>query len=291
VISVTACSPSGPGAVTVAPSPARDGRDGADGPFGASRVTVLTQARVYERVTIEVTFPSDATGNLRRDRAPFPTVVFAAGGLVTSARYRWIADHIATRGFVVVAPDYTLDLAIASPDNTNAALLAVRRAAQTAGHTLEGAIRSDGKVAAMGHSLGSVIATWQWADYNYDGVVLIAGLPADGSRLERRAGSRVLSITGSQDGSALLPDVTRGFLSFSRPRMLAVVEGMNHYDWTDGATAANLARDMPSTRPQSATRRDGMRVIDTYLDAVLRGDAAATAALDNGAFEGVTVTR
>lgn len=290
-ITTAACGPTGPGAVSVSPSSARDGRDGNDGAFGAARVTILTQARVNERVTIDVTFPSDASGNLRRDRAPFPTVVFASGGLVSSARYRWIADHLATRGYVVVAPDYTLDLAIASPDNTHAAVLALRRAAETTGHTLERAVRSDGKVVAMGHSLGAVIATWQWIDHAYDGVVLLAGFPADGTQLERRAGSRVLSVTGSEDGSAPVADVTAGFMRFSRPRLLAVVDGMNHYDWTDGATAANLARDRPATRPQSATRRDALRVIDTFVDAVLNSDSAALNALDSGTFAGVTVTR
>jgi predicted dienelactone hydrolase len=290
VLSLAACS-SAPPVLVVTPSVARDGRDGSDGPFGAARLSMLTQVRVSERVELEVTFPADVDGTLRRDRAPYPTILFIAGGAVTPVRYRWITEHLATRGFVVIAPSYPLDLAIASPENTHQSLLAVRSVAARAGHPLERAVAPDGRVVVMGHSLGGVIATWQWLAHRYDGVALLASLPADGQGLRERAGSRVLSITGSEDGSALLPDVARGFQLFAPPRLLAVVDGMNHYDWTDGATAANLMRDRPSTRPQRETRRDALRVIDTFVDAVLLEDASAAARLDRGAFDGVTVMR
>ena len=49
-----ACTPTGPGTPAVAPSPARVGADGTDGPFGAARIWLLTQARVTERVWLEV---------------------------------------------------------------------------------------------------------------------------------------------------------------------------------------------------------------------------------------------
>ncbi len=287
---LAACTVTGPGTISVSPSPARDGRDGADGPFGAARISMATQVRVSERVNFEVTFPSDGQGNLRRDRAPFGTVAFVSGGLVAIERYRWIADHLATRGFVVVTPAFALDLAFFQPDNVQAALRATRSAATTPGHTLEGAIAANGRVAAMGHSLGGVVATWQWVDQSYDGVALLASIPSDTSRLLGREGARTLFLIGTQD--RLSPaTITAGFAAFRAPKLLGYVDGMSHYDWTDNASAADLARDGTPTRPQSATRRDALRVIDAFADAVLNQDTAAAQSLDTGTFAGVAVQR
>jgi predicted dienelactone hydrolase len=286
-----ACTPTGPGTPAIPPSSARAGTDGADGPFGAARVWLLTQARVTERVWLEVHFPADASGNLARDRAPYPTVVLVQGGLVAVERYRWLAQHFATRGYVVVSPAHALDLAIFQPENATASLRALRAATSVPGHTLEGAVSPTGRVVAMGHSLGGVISVWQWIDRGFDGVALLASRPADGSRIDLRPGAPVLSITGSADGLASVESVTRGFSAFSAPRMLAVVDGMNHFDWTDEATAGEMARDRPATRPRERTRIDALRVIDTWLDATLRADPAAARALDVGMFAGVTVTR
>jgi hypothetical protein len=128
-------------------------------------------------------------------------------------------------------------------------------------------------------------------DHGYDGVALLAGLPADGSAVERRAGSPALSITGSEDRLAALSDVTRGFEGFRAPRLLAVVQGMNHFDWTDGASDADRARDGAATRPQAQTRRDALRVLDTFIDAAATRSTAAIAALESSDFPGVTERR
>jgi alpha-beta hydrolase superfamily lysophospholipase len=290
-LGLTACTPTGPGAIAVAPSAARDGTNGGDGPFGAARITLATQARVNERVSFDVTFPCDATGALRRDRGPFATVVFVSGGLVAPERYRWIAEHIATRGFVVVSSAYVLNLALFQADNAHAALRAVREAATVPGHTLEGAVSPTGRVIAVGHSLGGIVATYQWLDHRYDGLALIASYPADTSRLLGDDATRTLFISGAQDGLVTRADLDRGFSVFRGRKLLALVDGMNHFDWTDQAQPSELSRDNTPTRPQAASRRDALRVIDAFTDAVLANDAMAITQLDTGTFSGVTVQR
>ncbi|MDP3275440.1 MAG: alpha/beta hydrolase [Deltaproteobacteria bacterium] len=287
----SACMPTGPGTVERTPDPARNGSDGSEGAYGAALVTIQTQARVTERVTVDVVFPSDSAGNLDRRGAPYPVIVFTQGGLVPSDRYRWLAKHFATRGYVTLSTRHVLDLAIFQVDNGTAALQALRRTASTPGHTLANAVAPTGPVVAMGHSLGGVIASWQWVQYGYAGVVLLASFPEGSAEVSLRAGTPVLSITGDRDGLARVPDVTAGLLRFSPPRLLAVVQGMNHFDWTEGASPSELSRDQSPTRPQTATRTDALRVIDTWLDATLRSDPQAQQALTLGSFSGVTVSR
>jgi alpha-beta hydrolase superfamily lysophospholipase len=288
-LAAAACGPATP-SLSVSPSSSRDGLDGADGPFGAARVSLVTQARVSERVEYEVTFPSDAAGKLARG-APFGAVVLVSGGLVAPARYRWLSDHLATRGYVVISPSFALDLAFFQPDNVRAALRGARVAASTAGHPLEGAIRSDGPVVAIGHSLGGVVATWEWIDQSYDGIVLLASFQADRAQLIGGDGRRVVMLSGTEDRRVNQRDLLAGFAAFRAPKLLGLVNGMNHYDWTDNATTAELSTDGTPSRPRELTRRDALRVIDALTDAVLSRSTEAAQRLDSGSFDGITVQR
>jgi len=288
-LATAACGPATP-SLSVSPSSSRDGRDGADGPYGAARLSLTTQARVSERVDYEVTFPSDADGKLARG-GPFGTVVLVSGGLVAPARYRWLSDHLATRGYVVISPTFVLDLAFFQPGNVRAAVRGARVAASTAGHPLEGAIRSDAKVVAIGHSLGGVVATWEWLDQSYDGIVLLASFQADRSALIGGDGRRVVMLSGTEDRRVNQQDLLAGFAAFRAPKFFGLVNGMNHYDWTDNATSAELSTDGASIRPRESTRRDALRVIDALTDAVLSNSTEAAQRLDTGSFEGITVQR
>jgi alpha-beta hydrolase superfamily lysophospholipase len=254
-------------------------------------VNLLTQARVTERVNVTVVFPADSQGNLRRPVAPsfYPIVLFIHGGLVPFDQYRWLARHFATRGYVVVGAAHVLDLAVFQPDNSLAALRAVRAASTVAGHTLEGAVGATSPVIVMGHSLGGVIATWEWTNQPMQGVVLLASYPATDAVATPALQSPVLSISGSQDGQAHVEDVTRGWQRFASPKLLAIVDGMNHYNWTDANPT--VPSDRPATRPLDQVRRDALRVIDSWLDATAKQDADAAQRLTAAMFAGVMVTR
>lgn len=284
-----ACGPTGPGEAVLPADPARNGTDGLEGPFGVASVHMITQVRVTERVNLDVYFPADSQGNLDRVHAPYPIVLFIHGGLVPFEQYKWLSKHFATRGYVVIGAAHALDLAVFQPDNSMAALRSVRSASIITGHTLEGAVNNGSPVVAMGHSLGGVIATWEWTNYPLQGVALLASFPADDAVAMPALNSPVLAISGSEDGQAHAEDVTRGLQRFTAQKLLAIVNGMNHYNWTDNNPT--VASDRPATRPVEQTRRDALRVLDTWLDATTRFDPAAQQQLATGTFAGVTITR
>jgi len=283
---LAACRPIGPGTLVVAPDAAA-GQDGLRGPHGAARVSLRAQARVSDGINVEVTFPADAVGRL--DGGPYPAVAFVHGGLVPRARYRWLAEHLATQGYVTVAAEYLFDLAIFETDNAWFALQAVRDEAAAPGGTLSGAILPSGKIIAMGHSLGGVIAVRQWLSHDLTALVLLAAYPADGDPVDDGVGRPVLSLVGSNDKKALPAQVRAGFETFEQPRLLGVVDGMIHYDWTDDASPSELGSDGTPGRPQADTRRDALRLLDTWLGAQIQEDPSAAARLAQP-FDGVALS-
>lgn len=279
---LSACRPDDALAVVSPAQPDATGEDGTDGPYGVALTERRYAARVAGKVDVDVLLPVDEAGGLAV--ADAPTVVLVQGGLVPVERYHWLAAHLATRGYAVLAPHHPLDLAIFAIGNAQA--------------SLEGALGDDTlagwvspQAAVAGHSLGGVVSVKNWlADDTFAAVALLASFPAGGDDPAERAGSPVLSITGAVDGSALPEDVEAGFERFSDPRWLAIVDDLNHYGWTDGVTAEELAGDGDVVDLPGA-RQHALAVIDTFLDATLRGDPDAAAALDAPAFVGVAVSR
>jgi hypothetical protein len=287
LLSALGCGSPGPVELALQPDPTATGEDGERGPYGAARATYRTQARVSERLIFEVTWPADAEGILDPAGAPYPCVLSVQGGLVEPERYRWMAEHMASRGAVVLAPRHSLDLAILESDNASYALDEALERAALPGDPLEGALEEGGPVVAMGHSLGGVVAAMLWvADPRVEGVSVLASYAAGGTDVESMGGSPSLLLTGAEDQvppEEFFPEWER----FPEPRWGGVIEGMNHYDWTDEATESELAGDGVSTRPASESRRDAWRVLDSWLDATLLGDPEAAARLDEGQFPGV----
>jgi predicted dienelactone hydrolase len=286
--------PHGAGMLSTSPDTVRRGDDGDDGPFGVAHVTLTAQSRVTDPLEIDVEYPALADGRLDRARAPYPAVVFVQGGLVEAARYGWMARHLASRGYVVLRPHHALGLAIFETDNANIAITSLRRAAadSSTDATLAGAVDARGPVAYMGHSLGGVVAVRQWIDSDATAVVMLASYPADGDPVMCRAGSPVLSLLGANDTrKSPLANYEAGFRTFAEPRWMGLIAGMNHYAWCDDATAGELATDGALDRPLADVRRDALRMLDTFLDAVLRNDTAARTRLDAGVFANVTVSR
>ncbi|MEI8254268.1 MAG: alpha/beta hydrolase [Deltaproteobacteria bacterium] len=296
-LATTSCNdgePQGPGAVISAPQSTASGTEGTDGPLGAARVTLHASVRVDQALDVEVTYPANANGTLNRGTTPWPVVVFVQGGLVPFARYRWIANHFATRGYVVAMPTHIADLAFFETDNAVLALRAVQRAAGGTG-TLAGAIATDSAhraAAVMGHSLGGVVAVREWIAGSFDAVALFASFPADGDPVHSRAGSPVLSLVGDRDvRKSPAQAYLDGILRFDPPRLFARIDGMNHYQWTDDASPAELAGDGASTRATADVRRDALRIVDLWLDATLKNDGTARAALAATSFPGTTLVQ
>lgn len=276
----------------VTPGPLRTGLEGAQGAFGVGTTSWMVQARVNGAFRLDVFFPSDEKGRLDTRQAPYPMVLFIHGGAVDAQRYAWIARHMASRGYVVLLPAHILHLALFELDNGRIAIDSVLRKSQQRGHPLAQAVLVDGPIAAMGHSLGGVTAAFQWAgDPRISALCLISSFPADGTALQDRAGSPVLSIVGANDQRSTPEEVKQGFQPFAAPRWLAVVDDMNHYDWTDRTTLSELQSDGPAAQSLDVTRKQAMAVIDTWLDASLKKEQAATQRLDQGVFMGVTLAQ
>ena len=259
------------------PDPTRDGADGSDGPWGVARIDRVYPTRVSDAVETIVLAPyqigSDGT---------FPTVVFDHGGFVDPERYLWMAQHVASRGYVVALPRFPLLLAITAPGNSAAALDGVL--GDSYGASLPAAVG--------GHSLGGVTGTMAWVDDpRFEGVFVLASFPAASTDVEGRTGGAVISLIGDEDGSADLGATESGFARFPEPRLFGLIAGLTHYGWTDDASAADLANEQVPSRPVDEARRDAMRIYDPWLDATVRDDPDAQALLDGGAFPNVTVSR
>ena len=134
----------------LAPGPGRDGAGGADGPYGAIATERTYQARVTDAARVEIVLPGDEEGAPAVPAAP--TVAFVQGGLVDVDRYLWLYTHLASRGYAVVAPHHTLDLAIFEIGNASAAYAGARgdpdlgpwigESAAVGGHSLGGCWRA-----------------------------------------------------------------------------------------------------------------------------------------------------
>ncbi len=270
--------------VDLMPDPARTGLDGTAGPYGVAHQAFRAQARVTDVVRYEVSWPATADGAYDDRAGRCPVVMFVHGGFVPPDAYRWLATHVASRGYCVASPEHALQLAIMESDNASVVLDDLQERPRG---PLENGVGDDAVV--MGHSLGGAVATFRWvADERFDGLALLASWPADSSDVESMKGRPSLSLIGSEDKSGEATQTAyEVYQRFAEPAWFGVVDGMNHYDWADGASDADLASDGVPTRPQADTRRDVLRVLDTWLDAWLRDDAEAKAALEARGFPGV----
>lgn len=242
---------------------------GERGAYGVARLARVVRARVDDVVEVDVLAPADASGELLE--GPFPVVVFIHGGLVGQRRYEWLTRHIASRGFVVVAPAHRWQLAFfeqgAGPD----ALAALRAIAEDEDDPLHG-VMSDAPGAVVGHSLGGVIAASIWLDHplDFDLLVLTSSIPLAGDDFASRTpGGRVLSITGGRDGRIGPEEVDEGAAQIAAsgaPTTAAVVLGMNHVQWTDEVTDDERANDDEPTVDTALARERSLYMIDAALN-------------------------
>lgn len=277
------------GAVWTAPDPARDGLSGNDGPYGAASIEYTALARATDVVDAAVFFPSDAAGWPNPNALPAPTVLFVQGGSVAAERYHWLAAHLATRGYAVVVAEHPRELAFFQPDNSVWAWRRLGELAEAWG-TLVGLIEPDAPALVAGHSLGAVVSAGLWADdERLCGVAMLAGYPAGGVDVGARAGSPALALTGATDESAPVETIAANLDGFEEPFLFAVVEGMNHFAWTDDASEADLAGDGPLEGELGTLRARALAVLDPWMDAAIAGDLSALEALEASQLDGVEI--
>lgn len=157
------------------------------GPYAVGATTVeLTDPR-GKRLTIEVWYPAlpdqgppgpyEPTvltfGAVRdaepvRDGAPWPVVGFSHGSVAIRFQSAFLTEHLASHGFVVIAPDHarntlldvdpsaTADVLLERPDDVRYAVEGVVDLASQGG--LLGGLMEDGDRAVVGHSFGALTA-------------------------------------------------------------------------------------------------------------------------------------
>ncbi len=268
------CAP--PPTLLLAADADRAGAPGDAGAHGALLLSRTLRVRGDRPLDVDIVAPTD--DDLAVAAGPFPPALLVQGGAVSVERYHWLAAHLASRGFVVVAPHHVADLAFFSQGDGLDALAALRRVA--------GASSSDEALAdrvaavpglAIGHSLGGVVATNAFADAVDDAdvthLVLLAAVPNPGVDVGRRDG-RVLSVAGALDGLITVDEVVAGAAEFRAPTTVAVVDELTHFQLTDDPTDDNLAREGTSS-PLTAdeVRPRALFLVDAMLLDV-QGDAS-----------------
>jgi predicted dienelactone hydrolase len=196
---------------------------------GVAEAVFETRANHTDVVTTHVFFPADAAGRPVGQR--HPGLVFVQCGAVPVSRYAWLGEALARAGIVVAMPEHPLDLAFFAVDDG----LAARRVLVTSeGGPLLDALVEPSKVAVAGHSLGGVVAAKLVLEGGFAALVLDASFPdsADETALEALT-LPTLSLAGSLDCSAKLEKVSDGATHLPRPRVLAVMPGVTHYQFTD----------------------------------------------------------
>lgn len=251
-----ACAPEAPQEL-LAPDPATPGALGERGPYGAEVVRRSLDPAEGSAVDAEVFVPVGG-----ESPGPFPVVIFLQGGAVPVERYRWLGAHLASRGVVVASPTHPFDFAILATDSAVRALEGLRAASDDDSDALAGLI--DDVAIVCGHSLGGVVAAKAWlASPSFSSLALFASYPDEGDDFTGRAG-RVMSIAGGGDAKADLADVVDGAAAFESAQ-LAVVDGMTHYQWTDGATESEIDSDAPPTLPDEQVRVTALTFVDALV--------------------------
>jgi pimeloyl-ACP methyl ester carboxylesterase len=290
---VTGLFVAGPGALGCAPAPTllvaadadRDDAPGRDGPFGALLVARTVRVRGDRPVDVDVVAPT--VDDTTVADGPFLPVLLVQGGSVPVERYHWLAQHIASRGFVVVAPHHALDLAFFSQGDGLDALAAVRRlgdpspSASSADPDLGGRV-AEGAALAIGHSLGGVVASNAFAG-DPGGVThlaLLSAVPNPGVDVGRTDG-RVLSLAGARDGLITVDEVVEGAAAFRATTTVAVVDDLTHFQLTDAPTDENLRREgTTSPLAPEEVRPRALFLVDAMLFD-LQHDARGVEVLDH----------
>jgi predicted dienelactone hydrolase len=252
----------------------------AAGPFavGVTTRTFVDASRGRTLVT-EVWYPADGAGrDTRARRGRYPLVLVAHGHCGFRTNYEYVTIPLASRGFVVAAPDFPgfnktdcdnhvpLGDAIGEPPRDLSFLrLALHDRAGPAG-ALAGAVRGP-HAGLVGHSLGgAAVVNAAIADAQMRAVVALAPLAtaAHGqSFVELRPRRAVLVVAGSAD-TTLPPEAFADafFAALPAPAFLVTIIGGTHSGLTDmdaRLTAEALARE------QALARRYAVALLERYL--------------------------
>jgi dienelactone hydrolase len=266
--------------------------------------------------TLPTTLATDAyTGVPISRRGPFPVVLFSHGFGGYPEQSSFLTDHLATWGFVVVAPDHcTRDLkAVVSGTTKNGdqditdlreALELVTKMNATPGTLLTGKLDLT-RVASLGHSAGGGAAITVAGDKDIRTYIGMA--PSPGAAPPSKRG---LIMQGTSDKVVNPAGTLKLYAKLKDPKRLVLIDGAGHNVFDDGCTIgppragwSNSSRRSTSRRPSHPLPPTAVRppptawpLIDQVVTAQLRyglGIDTTPVGLGSGldhAFDGVTAS-
>ena len=259
------------------PDPARTGDFGSDGAFGARLLQRDLRVRGDRVVSVDVVAAVDSDDDLVRKAIP---VLLVQGGSVPVERYHWLAQHLASRGAVVVAPHFLADLAFFDQADGSGALAALRERSRADDDDLKGTVDADLGALAVGHSLGGVVVAGAFeSDRTIGAMALLASYPDPGSTPTRKDG-RSLLIVGERDGLVNVDDVKAGTQALRSRTTTAEVAGLTHFQLTQDATAAEMKREGTTGEDLDVVRKRALFLLDALL-ADVGGNAGGGVVLDD----------
>lgn len=252
---------------------------GATGRFavGSTTLTLVDAPRGRTLVT-EVWYPAATAGRdvaLRRGR--FPLVLDAHGNCGFRTNYEYLTTHLASRGFVVAAPDFpgiNRDACDAGPETgltieppVDLAFLATTfsdRGGDAA--RFARAVRTR-HVGLVGHSLGGLaVLNAALADDRFTTVVALAPLAsaALGASFAGLTPRRAVAVLGGTADTTLPMPVTAIplFGALPAPGFLVTITGGTHSGFTDMDARLTLEQ---LARQQAIVRRYATALLDRYL--------------------------
>ncbi|MCY1083540.1 alpha/beta hydrolase family protein [Archangium lansingense] len=228
------------------------------------------RARHTDLVSVRVLFPSDAEGRPARpaDGSPLPALVLVHGGFVPPEDYLWLAESLAARGYVVAMPSHPLDMPLSAIDNGRFAHELLTSPPEDS--LLEGLVHPT-RIAVAGHSLGGVVATKLALDGGFAALALLASYP-DPADLDRLPSLAVpsLSLAGELDCLSDLPRVRADAALLPSPSVLAVLEGVTHFQFT-ASDQRDIEDGCAPAIPLDTAHERIAEVLTLFLNAALTG--------------------
>jgi predicted dienelactone hydrolase len=259
VLVVAGCAP--PPSVLLQPDTTRNGAFGDDGPLGALLLQRPLRVRGDRVVDVDIIAATDDGEAPQKNAVP---VLLVQGGSVPVERYHWLAQHLASRGAVVVAPHFLADLAFFDQGDAVDALAAARDRSDDPNDDLADVLAPIPAL-ATGHSLGGVVAATAFDnDRDIGALALLASYPDPGAPPTREDG-RVLVVGGERDGLISIDEVVDSNASLLAPVVAAEVLGLTHFQLTDDPTEANLEREGTTGDDLTLVRQRALFLIDALF--------------------------
>ncbi len=245
------------------------------GPYGAGRQIVTIPRPGGETFTAQLFYPATSTGNgapYDGSGAPYPAVTFGHAFVVHPDRYRSTMEHMASHGYLVVAPEsytspwFPSHQGFADDFRYSLDYLEARNA--DPGSWLYAQVDT-AHLGMAGHSMGggsSILATA--VDPRVKALATLAAAETDPSAIAQMANIGVPArlLTGNEDGTVDWETNTLAMYNAGLPpRQLPLILGGWHCGFMDSNILFCDSGSLPRAEQLEITRRELVTFFDLYL--------------------------